>query len=94
MQESSKPRLLHVRNEESNPFSSFLLQLSDTILLVMLNYLPLEDLSKYLSSSLHVFSSGCRSKQVCLVLREVVQLYRVYKVRLDTICRRKRIKTN
>lgn len=75
-EESTEPRLLHMRSEASDP-SSFLLQLPDDILLVLLDYLPLEDL--------------LRCEQVCLVLREVVQLYGVYKVRLDTICRRKRI---
>ena len=90
MQESTEPRLLHMRSEASDPFS-FLLQLPDDILLILLDYLPLEDLIRYLISGLQVFSSGCRCEQVCLVLREVVQLYGVYKVRLDTICRRKRI---
>ena len=90
LQESTEPKLLHIRSEASDPFS-FLLQLPDDILLVLLGYLPLEDLIRYLSRSPQVFSSSYRCEQVCLVLREVVQLYGVYKVRLDTICRRKRI---
>jgi len=77
--EENEPVLLHAQPSPLNHPSSapLLLHLPDDILLLLLRYLPLQDL--------------IRTEQVCSRLREVVISYSTYKARLDAICRSKRI---
>lgn len=75
-EESSEPVLLHAQQAECLP-ASLLLQLPDDILLLIIQYLPLEDMISW--------------EQVCFRLRDLMVQYGVYKSRLDSICRRKRI---
>jgi len=75
-EDSNEPVLLNAQQAESLGFS-ILLQFPDDILLMIFQYLPLEDLI------------SC--EQLCTRLRYLMVHYGVYKSRLDSICKRKKI---
>jgi len=74
-EDNTEPVLLYV--EQEGGFCPFLLQMPDDILLLLTRFLSIEDIF--------------RMEQVCRSLRDLIVDYGVYKVRLDSICRRKRI---
>jgi len=75
-EENTEPVLLYVEQDEGG-FCPFLLQMPDDILLFLTRFLSIEDLF--------------RMEQVCKSLRDLIIDYGVFKIRLDSICRRKRI---
>jgi hypothetical protein len=83
--------LLQVKQETGRHGHSALLALPDDSLLLVLRLLPLQDLVRSAPSLRTGESWVCRCEQVCSGLREVVVQYGLYKARLDSICRRKRI---